>query len=356
MGRKLFAFLCLLLASAVLTAEAVDAKICDILAHPSAFDNKMVRITGTVIAGFDEFVVKDASCKLPVNSVWLAYPEGVKAKSGPAAAVYLQLAKNSPGQPSAEARIPSKLDTDKEFKEFDSLLSARPKTRGTCLGCFRSAVTATLIGRLDGVDKTSLERTGEMFTAIHGYGNLARYPARLVVQSVSGVAGSEIDYEHPGALGDGDVQLRLSPEQAKRAADAYGGPGELNGVEVNFSPVGTLAKEDGAKGTASSPDGLLFNVVFAPDRFEGATMYEAMAHTGTHIADLRERPNDRNLYQLESRACSVTLIAAVGKKEKTLTAPGNYQLWSDTWSDADRQKFVPGAISGLLSNWSALGK
>lgn len=356
MGRKLFAFLCLLLASTALSAQAVDAKICDILAHPSAFDNKMVRITGAVIAGFDEFVLKDPSCKLPVNSIWLAWPEGSKAKSGPAAAVYLQLAKNSPAQTSAKTRIPVKLETDKEFKEFDSLLSARPKTPGTCLGCFRSTATATLTGRLDGVDKPGLEKAGDMFTAIHGYGNMARYPARLVVQSVSGVAGSEIDYAHSGVLGDGDVQLRLSPEQAKRAEDAYGAEGELNGVEVNFSSVSILAKDDGAKGAANSPDGLLFHVIFTPDRFEGPTMYEAMVHIGTHIADLREAPNARDLYRLEARAWSATLIAAVEKKEKILIAPGNYELWKDSWSEADRQKFIPGGISGLLSNWSALGK
>lgn len=356
MGRKLYAFLCLLAASSALAAQAVDAKICDILTHPSAFDNKMVRISGAVIAGFDEFVVKDPTCKLPVNSIWLAYPEGAKAKSGPAAAIYLQLALNSPGAVTAAARAPVALEANKDFKQFDSLLSARPKTAGSCLGCFRSTVTATLTGRLDGVDKAGLEMKGNMFTAVRGFGNLARYPARLVVQSVSDVSATEIDYSRPAVLGDGDVELRLSPEQAKRAADAYGGPGELNGVEVNFGPAGILAKDDGAKGTASSPDGLLFNVIFTPDRFEGPSMSEAMAHTGTHIADLREKPNARNLYQLEARAWSVTLVSAVSNKEKRLTAPGGYLLWSESWSEADRQKFIPGAISGLLSNWSALGR
>jgi hypothetical protein len=44
-----------------------------------SFDGKIVRIKGTVITALDEFVVKDGSCNLAVNSIWLAYPEGTKA-------------------------------------------------------------------------------------------------------------------------------------------------------------------------------------------------------------------------------------------------------------------------------------
>src|SRR6516164_9182007 len=101
MYRKFFVFVCLLIASLTISAQAVDAKVCDILAHPSSFDGKMVRLTGTVIAGFDEFVVKDAACGLTINSIWITYPEGAKAKAGPAAMLTLQLAKNSPGEQAA---------------------------------------------------------------------------------------------------------------------------------------------------------------------------------------------------------------------------------------------------------------
>ena len=98
MKRIFIVIVCLFTAAVAAGAQAVDAKVCDILAHPKDFDGKMVRITGTVAAGFDEFVMRDISCKQSVNAIWLNYPTGTKAKAGPIAVITLQLAKNSPGQ------------------------------------------------------------------------------------------------------------------------------------------------------------------------------------------------------------------------------------------------------------------
>lgn len=52
-----------------LPAQIVDASVCDILANPPSFDGKMVRVKGTVSAGFDEFSLKDASCSQPLNAI-----------------------------------------------------------------------------------------------------------------------------------------------------------------------------------------------------------------------------------------------------------------------------------------------
>jgi hypothetical protein len=356
MGHKFFAFLCLVLAAVSLSAEAIDARICDILAHPSSFDGKTVRITGTVIAGFDEFVIKDNTCKQPVNAIWLSYPEGARAKAGPVAMLSLQLAKNSPATVPGMTYPPVSLDANKDFKRFESLLSAQPKTEGRCLGCIRSTVTATLTGRLDGIDNPHLEKDGKMFIAVRGFGNLNRYAARLVLQSVSNVTANEIDYSQPAPLGAGDIELGLSPEQVARAAAAYGAEGEENGVGITFNVGNTVRKSEAAKGSADSPDGLLLIVSFDGDRLKGPALAEAMAHVGTHIADLRENPNSRTLLQLEARAWSATILTAVDQKEKVLMLPGGYVLWNSAWSEADRQKFLPGAVSGYVTDWAALGR
>ena len=42
-------------------AAPVDVNVCDVVKNPASFDGKMVRIKGTVVAGFDEFVIKDAT-------------------------------------------------------------------------------------------------------------------------------------------------------------------------------------------------------------------------------------------------------------------------------------------------------
>jgi hypothetical protein len=355
MGPKLFALVCLSIASVTMSAQVVDAGVCDILAHPSSFDGKIVRVTGTAIAGFDEFAVKDTACKLPINSIWIAYPEGTRAKAGPVAMLALQLAKNSPGDQTAPKRTPVTLDANKDFKQFDSLLSAQPKTAGRCLGCVRSTVKATLTGRIDSVDQPALEKSGKMFTAVRGFGNLNRYPARIVLQSVSNVTASEIDYSKPASLGDGEIALGLSADLPARAAAAYGAEGEDNGVGVAFTSPNTVRKDDGTKGTVNSPDGLLLAAYFDGDRLKGPALSEAMAHIGTHIADLREKP-DGSLLRLESHAWSATVLATVIQKEKTLTLPGGYLLWNEAWSDTERQKSLPGALSGFLADWAGFGR
>ncbi|HEV2465356.1 MAG TPA: hypothetical protein VGT04_16255 [Acidobacteriaceae bacterium] len=356
MKRTLIAFVCLLLGAATAGAQIVNTNVCDVLAHPKDFDGKMVRITGTVAAGFDEFVIRDTSCKQSVNAIWLDYPAGTKEKAGPMAVVSLQLAKNSPGQATPDSATPVKLDTGGDLKKFDSILSASAKTPGRCLGCVRSTVTATLTGRLDAVDAVALEKTGSMFTAVKGFGNLARYPARLVIQSVAGVSKNDIDYSRPAALGDGNVELGLTADQLKRAAAAFGAPGEDNGVDVGFTGTNSLRTDDGVKGSENSPDGLLLIVTIDGDRAKGNTMSEAMAHLGTHIADLRESPMGRDLFQLEARALGVTVMSAIISKEKMLTLPGGYVAWNRDWTDADKQKQIGGAISGYLTQWAALSR
>ena len=350
----LIASVCLFMGARAASAQTVDTKVCDILAHPKDFDGKMVRVTGTVVAGFDEFMIRDTSCKQSVNSIWLDYPTGTKAKAGPVAVITLQLAKNSPGNATSVSAMPVKLDAGGDFKKFDSALSTSVKTPGSCLGCVRSTVTATLTGRLDAVDTVSLEKTGSMFTVVKGFGNLARYSARLVIQSVANVSQNDIDYSKPADLGDGNVGLGLTADDLKRAAAAYGGPGEDNGVDLGFAGANSLRPDDGVKGSGNSPDGLLLLVAFDGDRVKGSAMGQAMAHTGTHIADLRESPMSRNLFQLEGRAWGVTVMHAISSKEKMLTLPGGYVAWNSKWTDVDQQKQLPGSLSGYLTKWAAL--
>jgi hypothetical protein len=356
MKRSIVAIVCLLVGVAAAGAQTVDTELCDILAHPRDFDGKTVRVTGTVTAGFDEFIIRDTSCKQAVNAIWLDYPTGTKAKAGPVAMVTLQLAKNSPGRATPVSATPLTLDTGEDFKKFDSLLSAPAKTSGRCLGCVRSTVTATLTGRLDAVDAVSLEKTGSMFTVVKGFGNLARYPARLVIQSVANVSENDVDYSKPADLGDGNVGLGLGADNLKRAAAAYGAPGEDNGVDVDFGGANSLRPDDGAKGGVNSPDGLLLIVAMDGDRLKGSALGEAMAHTGTHIADLRESPMGRTMFQLEGRAWGVTVLSAINNKEKTLTLPGGYVVWNSSWSDVDQQKQLPGSLSGYLTQWAGLGQ
>jgi hypothetical protein len=266
-------------ASVSLSAQVLDAGVCDILANPQSFDGKMVRMKGTVSAGFDEFVVRDSSCDQPINAIWIAYPEGTKAKAGPAAFLKLQLGRNNPSPTTKPSRASVKLDKNKDFKQFDSLLSTPYKSGGMCLGCVRYTVTATVVGRLDGVKEAGVVRDGSgKFTGVSGFGNLNLYHARLVLQSIADVSAHEIDYskvssatkdDSPHDSGGGDPVAAThqaarafgadnpAGKQIERAAAAYGKEGEDNGVQVGFGVANEVPKSDGPKGEKDSPDGLL---------------------------------------------------------------------------------------------------
>jgi hypothetical protein len=92
------------------THKTVDATVCDILKDPQSFNGKIVRIKETVSSGFDEFIIKPENCKYHVDSIWLSFPEGTKAKSGPSAMLQLQPARNFNGTVTPVDRAPVTLD------------------------------------------------------------------------------------------------------------------------------------------------------------------------------------------------------------------------------------------------------
>jgi hypothetical protein len=307
----------------------MDVTTCDILAKPESFDGKIVRVKGTVSAGFDEFVLKDATCNQPINAIWLAYPEGTKGKAGPAAFVQLQLARNSPAATSNANRSPIKIDKNKEFKQFDSLLSTPYKSGGMCLGCTRYTVTATLVGRLDSVKEAGITRdSAGKFVNVNGFGNLNLYRARLVLQTVTDVSSKEIDYSKVSSVTKNDsvresasgdpvaaahqAAKAFGPDsqagkEVERAAAAFGKEGEDNGVEVGFGNPNELPKNDGLKGDKDSPDGVLFNCTFDMDRLKGdalATGHSSCRHTyrrparSSAVTSLRPRISSMADYSL----------------------------------------------------------
>src|SRR6202012_4822055 len=139
----------LLLAASCVAAKSqtVDTTVCEVLAKPGSFDGKIVRIKGTVITGMDEFAIRDKTCGAIVNGIWLEYPSGSKGKAGPLMTMQLQPAKNGGKGSAAPAAV--KLEKNKDWKQFDSALSAPVKNAGSCAGCAKYTVTATLVGRLD---------------------------------------------------------------------------------------------------------------------------------------------------------------------------------------------------------------
>jgi hypothetical protein len=84
-------------------------------------------------------------------------------------------------------------------------------------------------------------------------------------------------------------------------------------------------------------------------------MEVALSHVGTHIADIRSTAigiSNLLLYGAEFRAWQTSVLNAVALKAKTLTLPGGYMIYSQSWSNSDLGKNANGGISGFLANWA----
>jgi hypothetical protein len=364
--KRIFGLAIACVFSCGLHAQVIDTTVCDILKNPQSFNGKIVRIKATVSAGFDLFVVKGPECGQHVDAIWLSYPEGTRGKAGPAAILQMQPAHNFGGTVTVVDRAPVQLDKNKDFKQFDSLLSAPAKIGGLCLGCIRNDVSATLVGRLDGT-QVELRRDGSgKIVSISGFGNLNAYGARLVLQSVSDVSPQEIDYSKPAvappAASDVATEFGMHHplnEQPKRAVEAFGKEGDDNGVNVGFAGMNEATKSAEMKSDHDSPDGVLFNCSFDSTRLKGDDMGRAMTHLGEHIVDLRnpEQGNESaSLYQLEYRAWLTTALGAIGAGQKSMTSPGGYLLWTSSWPQASINRNTNDALTAFLANQALLSK
>ena len=274
--KRLAAIISFCAFSLSLHAQVVNTTVCEILKDPPSYNAKTVQIKGLVTAGFDQFEITDKGCGVQVNAIWLDYPEGTHGKAGPVALLQLQPARNFTGtvQPPA---TPVKLDKNANSKTFDSLLSTVQKVNGNVPGLqpVRGDGDAGGTGGWRGQSGRAEGQAGKV-TSIAGFGNLNGYPARLVLESVSEVTPQEIDYsrsdpiakdDSPNAmqqvgidpdaasglkgyqspripmtldaireLGGEDKVIQAYPKDSpaqfaiERAATAYGGKGEHNGV------------------------------------------------------------------------------------------------------------------------------
>ena len=345
--------------------QAVDAKVCDVVNHPKQFDGKMVRLTGVVQADFDTFLMRGDTCS---SVLWLSWPAGTKAKSGPATVVTLQLAANATAAPGA-ARPALSLEHSKDFQTFDMLLSQRPKTPGMCLACAKNDVMATLTGRIDGTDNPGLSKDAAgKVTGLDGFGNMNMYGARLVITGIANVSAREIDYskapkvdgDNPGGNGKDYVALARKSEAAfpagtpavaeiEAAINALGAPGQDNGVTVAFGDVGNVPDGDGTKSAKAAPDGLLFTVRVDGDRLKGDALSRAIAHQGAEIVALREHPVD-GMRNIETRAWQVVLDVVLGSRQKSITLPGGIVLWSEGWPAAERNADATSGLRGYVED------
>jgi hypothetical protein len=170
--------------------KPVETTICVILEHPSAFNNKMVRVHGYVSGNFEysEFGADECS-----HSLWFAYGGG----EGPPGLMAYISGGARPGSEDDEGKqilpIPVKLVQDLNFRRFEELMKARAeaddrsfKENADPLTLYR--VAATFIGRIDAVSDDvhafhSKRRDTDLADFL-GFGQMGLFDAQFVLQSV----------------------------------------------------------------------------------------------------------------------------------------------------------------------------
>ena len=347
----------------VAAAQTVDAKVCDVVGHPTKYDGKTVRLTGTVQVGVDSFLMRGDDCG---DALWLSYPAGTKAKSGPATVVTLQLASDATATPTP-ARPAVTLERNPDFETFDKLLSEKVKTPGLCLGCVKNNVKATLVGRIDGTLNSGLTRDASgKITSLDGFGNMNQYGARMVIQSVSSVTAQPIDFSKAPKVdsdnqGGGDKNYvglaeksetaypKDSPaiQQIQAAIDAFGKPGVDNGVVVSFGDTANVPAGEGTKAAKPAPGGVVYTASFDPEKLKGFGLSLALVHDGAEINDLRAT-DAKSFAIMEHDAWQMFLVVTIGARQKSLTVPGGTVLWSEGWPAAERSSTAESNLQQYL--------
>ena len=353
----------------------VDATPCDVLSRPMEFNGRTVRISGTVQTGLDDFVMRAPGCTGTTLSspqaIWIDYPRGTHGKAGPAMRIALTVSGAS--APVATAAV---LDRGHDFERFDAALSVPLPSRGICLGCARTAVTATLTGRIDAVPVARIVRAGARYSTAAGFGTLNRYRARLVVESVSNVVEHDNDFQAAAAelqmvrhtlSGDPFKIANRLPEaflngtavygQVRRAAVVYGTPGgEPTGITVSYGATGEDSEAEDVAAAAAAPGGLLIHVTLDRARLAMDALTFAVFYAGSIAADLREPGEPSAHLALEQHALETVLLAGVAANAKNIVLPSGAVLWNDEWAPAARQALSDKAITRFLRVWEANGR
>jgi hypothetical protein len=170
--------------------QLIETTVCAILEHPSAFNNKMVRIHGYASGNFEYSELGANGCS---GALWFEYgggewPPGLVAAVGGG---------GRPGSEDAEGKlilpVPVKLVQDSKFQRFQKLMSARAKkdeqsSKEDADTWTFYRVAATFIGRIDAVSDDihafHLKRKETDRADFLGFGQMGLFDAQFILQSV----------------------------------------------------------------------------------------------------------------------------------------------------------------------------
>ena len=176
----------------------IETSVCQIVNEPSTYNNKLVKVRGYVRANF-EYSILLGEEKCPDNGIWFVFADG----SAPPELVATVTGKGTPGSRNSRGRvtppIPVRLVKDSNLEELEHYWAISAKGEACAEGpppafppdCTTYRVTATFIGRVDGVPKevqaAHRKRSSQDPVDGKGFGQMGMFDAQIVIQSVEKV-------------------------------------------------------------------------------------------------------------------------------------------------------------------------
>ena len=170
--------------------KPVETTVCAIFEHPSAFNNRMVRVHGFASGNFEYSELGADGCSA---SLWFTYGNG----EGPPDLAAFVRGGAAPGAEDADGRlilpIPVKLVEDSNFRRFQRLMRAKADADARSLKANTTTFTlhrvaATFIGRIDSVSddvhEFHLKRKATDRADYLGFGQMGLFDAQFILQSV----------------------------------------------------------------------------------------------------------------------------------------------------------------------------
>lgn len=122
--------------------DVVEVNLCELMKAPSNFNHKLIKVAGVVSQGFEDFTLSDTACR-SMPGIWLEY--GGTQKSGTMYCCGVSATRTRP-QPWIVEGIPTSINFDGKFRQFDEQIHNGERLRATLIGRFFAGKETTMPG------------------------------------------------------------------------------------------------------------------------------------------------------------------------------------------------------------------
>jgi hypothetical protein len=199
------------------TSEPRDVSYCELSRNPAAFNHQLVRVTGFVTHGFEDFQFSEPPCPTQGFSIWIMY--GGRAESGTVYCCPGEGGHKTRSEPLRIEGVHLPLSEDANFRRFRALIEKEHDT----------TIHATLVGTFFSGEKR--ESNGYTFWA--GMGHMGCCSLLVIQRIVSFQGHTRKDLDYSAEAGSNvNVDCESGTERSIRGVSAaYGEDRDAQTIE-----------------------------------------------------------------------------------------------------------------------------